>query len=57
MKVYDIQGREVQSLVNESLNSGKYSINFNAAGLSSGTYFYKIMTSSFTDIKKMMLVK
>jgi hypothetical protein len=57
IKVYDIQGREVQSLVNESLNSGKYSINFNAAGLSSGTYFYKIMTSSFTDIKKMMLVK
>jgi len=57
IKLYDIQGREVQTLVSENLNAGKYTYSFNASGLSSGTYFYKIMTSSFTDVKKMMLIK
>jgi subtilisin-like proprotein convertase family protein len=55
--VYDITGREVKKLVNEEKNAGKFSITFDASGLSSGTYFYKLTTGSFEDVKKMILVK
>ncbi len=55
--VFDIRGREVQQLVNENLTAGVYETDFNGANLSSGTYFYKIETNSFSDTKKMILVK
>lgn len=57
LKVYDILGKEVKTLVNQIQNPGSYSITFNAAGLSSGVYFYKLKAGSFTEIKKMTLVK
>ncbi|MBS1513790.1 MAG: T9SS type A sorting domain-containing protein [Bacteroidetes bacterium] len=57
LKVYDISGREVSSLVNEMKEAGYYSVNFNAAGISSGTYFYKLTTDKFSDVKKMVVVK
>jgi len=57
LKVYDINGREIENLVNETKQAGTYEVNFNASSLSSGMYFYKITTSSFTSIKKMTLVK
>lgn len=64
LKVYDIAGREVASLINEALSSGKQTVQFNAAGLSSGIYFYKIVATNpnsysgnFSKTMKMMLLK
>ena len=57
LKVMDILGREVKSLVNEYQTAGVKEINFNASGLPSGIYFYSIKTEGFSDVKKMMLVK
>lgn len=57
IKVYDITGKEVQTLVNEVKSPGSYNIMFNAANLSSGVYFYRIIAGSFTEVKKMTLVK
>lgn len=60
--VYDITGKEVAVLANTVMNAGKYVIDWNAANssagaLSSGVYFYRITAGSFTDVKKMMLLK
>jgi hypothetical protein len=57
LKVYDILGKEVATLVNEVKNAGNYSVDFSASNFTSGVYFYKIETNGFSDIKKMMLIK
>ncbi len=57
MKVYDILGKEVATLVNEVKNAGSYSVDFDGANLSSGMYFYKISVNGFSEVKKMMLLK
>ena len=57
LAVYDILGKEVATLVNDKREAGSYYVDFNASGLSSGVYFYKLITNDFTDIKKMMLLK
>ncbi|HJY63500.1 MAG TPA: SBBP repeat-containing protein, partial [Ignavibacteria bacterium] len=57
LAVYDVNGKEVMTLVNGMNNVGTYNIQVDASGLSSGVYFYKLVTSSFTDVKKMMLIK
>lgn len=57
IKVYDLLGKEVITLVNENKASGKYKINFNGANLSSGIYFYRMEVNDFTDIRKMILIK
>lgn len=57
LKVYDVMGREVQTLVNERLQSGTYETTFDGSGLNSGVYFYKIIADGFTDTKRMILVK
>ena len=57
LKVYDILGNEVETLVNEYINRGSYNVKFNGAGLSSGIYFYKLQTNSYTAVKKLMLLK
>jgi len=57
LKIYDILGREVATLVNEQKPAGNYEVNFNASSLSSGVYFYKIQSGSFTETKKMILLK
>jgi photosystem II stability/assembly factor-like uncharacterized protein len=57
LAVYDILGREVSSLVNEQLQAGTYEYEFNAAKLNSGTYFYKLSSAGFSEIKKMVLIK
>ncbi|RPI73912.1 MAG: T9SS C-terminal target domain-containing protein [Ignavibacteriales bacterium] len=57
LKVYDIIGREVQTLVNEEKAAGKYEIHFDASSLSSGVYFYKILSENYSDIKKMVFLK
>ena len=59
--IYDITGRRIQKLLNDELNAGEYEIDFNASGLSSGTYFYKLTVTTgkeeFTETKKMILIK
>ena len=57
LKVFDLLGREVKSLVNQEKPAGTYSVDFSAADLPSGVYFYKLTAGSFTSTKKMMLVK
>jgi subtilisin-like proprotein convertase family protein len=57
LTVYDILGKEVSVLVNKTLNPGEYNIEFNAGELTSGVYFYRLEADSFSDIKKMILVK
>jgi hypothetical protein len=55
--VYDITGQQVAELVNSHVEAGFHSINFDATGLSSGVYVYKLETGDFTDTKKMVLIK
>ncbi len=57
LKVYDILGVEIATLVNESKTAGSYEAKFNAANLPSGMYIYKLHAGSFTDVKKMLLTK
>lgn len=57
LKVYNILGVEVASLVNELKNSGNYSVDFNAANFSSGVYFYSFSVNNFTQTRKMILEK
>jgi hypothetical protein len=55
--VYDILGRQVATLINGFKTAGIYTVDFDASLLSSGIYFYRIKSGSFTDTKKMLLVK
>jgi len=57
LKIYDIVGREVKTLVSANQPAGTYLIDFNAENLASGVYFYKLVANGFTDAKKMILVK
>lgn len=57
LKIYDIIGREVATLVHSVLTPGKYSAQWDATSFSSGLYIYKLTTSQFSDTKRMMLVK
>lgn len=55
--VYDISGKEVETLVNEDLRAGVYETDFIGSNRSSGVYFYKLITKDFIETKKMILVK
>ena len=57
LKVYDILGNEVATLLNEEKPAGNFEVSFDASSLSSGTYFYKLSAGSFTEVKKMILIK
>jgi hypothetical protein len=57
IKVFDILGREVVTLINEEQTSGTHEVEFNAAGLPSGFYIYKLQSGEFTSTKKMILLK
>lgn len=57
LKVYDIKGQEAAVLANGEYTAGSYVVNWNAAGLASGVYFYTIKAGSFTQTKKLLLVK
>ncbi len=57
LKVFDMLGREVATLVNEVKESGSYDVNFDAASLASGTYVYKLTAGNFVETKKMVLLK
>ncbi|MCO6473505.1 MAG: T9SS type A sorting domain-containing protein, partial [Melioribacteraceae bacterium] len=57
LKVYDILGREVATLVNKNLTPGNYEVEFNAEGLSSGVYYYRLEAGSYSNTKKMILLR
>lgn len=65
LKVYNLLGQEVATLVNETLNAGRYEVTFDAnklprqtaGGLAIGMYFYRLETSNYSDVKKMLLLK
>ena len=57
LKIYDVLGREVASLVNENKSTGRYNVNFNAGNLASGVYLYQLKVNDFVATKKLMLVK
>ena len=57
IKVYDLLGAGVLTLLNENKESGTYDVEFNASNLSSGTYIYKIIAGNFVQTKKMVLIK
>jgi photosystem II stability/assembly factor-like uncharacterized protein len=57
LKIYDITGKEIGTLVNENLTPGTYEVSFNGSNLTSGVYFYKIKAGEFISTKKMLIVK
>ncbi|MFC2134969.1 T9SS type A sorting domain-containing protein [Bacteroidota bacterium] len=57
VKVYDILGREVKTLLDEFKEAGHHEVEFNASSLASGTYIYRLNSGSFSQIKKMQLIK
>jgi len=57
LTLYNVLGREIKTLLNSYQNAGQYEIKFDASGLPSGVYFYKLTSGSFSDLKKLILVK
>ncbi len=57
LKIYDVLGKEIATLVNETLPAGNYKRRWEANGLPGGVYFYRLITDGFSDVKKMVLVK
>jgi hypothetical protein len=57
LKIYDITGKEVADLLNQNLQTGEYSVKWDATNFSSGVYFYKLTTENFSSVKKMTLLK
>jgi photosystem II stability/assembly factor-like uncharacterized protein len=57
IKIYDLLGREIATLINEEKPAGEYKVEFNAANLPSGIYFYRIKAGSYINTKKMVLLK
>jgi hypothetical protein len=57
IKIYDVLGNEVKTLVNEQKSAGRYSTLFDASNLSSGIYLYQLMINDFVSLKKMLLLK
>ena len=57
LKIYDVIGKEISTLVNEQKSSGKYTVLFDATSLPSGLYFYQLIADRFQQTKKMLLIK
>ena len=57
LKIYDLLGREVATLVDDRQHAGNYSVKFNAGNLSSGIYFYRLIAGGFNQVKKLILLK
>jgi len=57
IKVYDLLGREIKTLVNEEKSNGTYEVEFNANGVSSGIYFYRLTAEDYSQTKKMIYLK
>lgn len=57
LEIYDVLGREIQTLVSANLKKGNYSVNFSGSGLHSGVYFYRLTSENYSCVKKMILIK
>jgi hypothetical protein len=57
LKVYTILGQEVATLVNQILPAGRHAVTLNGASMASGVYFYRLQAGSFTETKKLLLLK
>ena len=57
LKLYDVLGNEIQTIVNEVQKTGSYSVTINTHNLASGTYFYKLESGKFIKVRKMLLIK
>lgn len=57
LKIFNNIGQEVSTIVNQAMDAGNYEVNFNAADLASGVYFYRIQTGNFSESKKMIMIK
>jgi len=57
LKIYDVLGKEVETLINKEMEAGRYKIDFDAAGLTSGIYFYQLKSGEFSSTRKMTLLK
>ena len=57
LKIYNLLGQEVRSLVSTVQPAGRYTVHFDAGSLSTGVYFYRMQAGAFTQIRKMVLVK
>ena len=57
LKIYDILGKEVKTLVNEQKATGRYEARFNASDLATGVYVYRLSVNDFVSVKKMLLIK
>ena len=57
MKLYDVVGREIRTLVNENKEAGYYRVAINASDLASGVYYYRFTTGSYVAVKKLVLTK
>lgn len=57
IKIFDVTGREIETLINESVTAGMYEITYNASNLKSGIYFYRLITNGFSETKKLILLK
>jgi hypothetical protein len=57
LTIYDVTGREVEVLINQALNAGSYTVDWNGTNYASGVYYYKLQAEEYSDIKKMVLLK
>ncbi|MEE9430143.1 MAG: T9SS type A sorting domain-containing protein, partial [Melioribacteraceae bacterium] len=57
LKIYNVLGKEIRTLVNEHQEQGQYEVNFDGSNLASGTYFYRLQFEDFSETKKMILLK
>jgi hypothetical protein len=57
LKIYDVLGNELATLINEEKSAGNYSIEFDASNIPSGVYFYTLQAGEFIQTKKMVLMK
>ncbi|MCX6160779.1 MAG: T9SS type A sorting domain-containing protein [Ignavibacteriae bacterium] len=57
LKIFDITGKEVATLVNEKLNAGTYTVNWNGTRFASGVYFYRLTAEGYGETRKMMLIR
>jgi hypothetical protein len=57
LKVFDVLGREVRTLASEELKAGSYETTFDASGLASGVYFYRLQAGKFVSTKRLLLMR
>ncbi len=57
LNIYDILGKHIETMVNETKDAGSYIVEYNASALPSGLYFYKLEAGNFSEVKKMILIK